>query len=99
MTIARFAGLLGAVATFALAAAGSARAPVGDRPVVRAPAGAVAGTADGAIRAFKGIPYAVPPVGGLRWRAPLPMPHQVLERPLGWAGVFRLFGLVRLRRG
>jgi hypothetical protein len=43
------------------------------------------------------------PVDHLRQRdlpdAPLPMPHQVLERPLGWAGVFRLFGLVRLRRG
>jgi hypothetical protein len=31
--------------------------------------------------------------------APLAMPHQVLERPFVWVGVFRLFGFVRFRRG
>lgn len=29
--------------------------------------------ADGAIRVFKGIPYAAPPTGSLRWRAPEPV--------------------------
>ena len=28
--------------------------------------------ADPRITAFKGVPFAVPPVGGLRWRAPQP---------------------------
>ena len=38
----------------------------------------VAGYVDG-IRVFKGIPYAQPPIGDLRWRAPKP--------PLAWEGV------------
>ncbi len=36
-------------------------------------------SADGAIRAFKGVPFAAPPVGDLRWKAPQPV------RP--WKGV------------
>jgi para-nitrobenzyl esterase len=41
--------------------------------------GAVRGTVDGALVSFKGIPYAKPPVGALRWRAP--------EAPAAWDGV------------
>lgn len=44
-------------------------------PLVNAPAGQVRGTSDGAIAVFRGIPYAQPPVGSLRWRAPQPLPR------------------------
>src|SRR5580704_9444184 len=47
--------------------------------IVRAPAGAVQGQIEGDLRVFKGIPFALPPVGERRWRTPSPMPQ--------WAGV------------
>jgi para-nitrobenzyl esterase len=39
-------------------------------PIVVAPAGAYMGSAEGDLRVFKGIPYAAPPVGELRWKPP-----------------------------
>jgi para-nitrobenzyl esterase len=41
---------------------------------VKTTAGLVAGTtnAGGDVRVFKGIPFAAPPVGALRWKAPQP---------------------------
>ena len=47
-------------------------------PIVHAPAGMVEGRAQGELRVFKGIPYALPPVGAARWTPPRPMPR--------WAG-------------
>src|SRR5579863_444799 len=47
--------------------------------VVHAPAGAVRGLATGGVRAFKGMPYALPPVGAARWKPPVPAP--------AWRGV------------
>ena len=51
------------------------------QPRVEAPAGALEGRFDGPIRVFKGIPYALPPVGARRWRPPGPMPRWQGVRP------------------
>jgi para-nitrobenzyl esterase len=48
-------------------------------PIVNSPAGKVEGRFEGTLRVFKGIPYALPPVGAARWKPPSPMPP--------WAGV------------
>ncbi|MGW0551712.1 carboxylesterase/lipase family protein [Streptomyces altiplanensis] len=40
--------------------------------VVTTTAGKVRGEADGTLRGFRGIPYAAPPVGALRWAPPRP---------------------------
>lgn len=64
----------------ALATASAACAQTGARmtsaaaPIVQAPAGPVQGTLQDRVRVFKGIPYAQPPVGALRWRATQPAP-------------------------
>lgn len=51
-----------------------------ETPVVDAPQGAVRGVrASEGGHAFRGIPYAVPPTGDLRWRPPVPVPD--------WQGV------------
>ena len=44
----------------------------GAAPIVSLDTGAVVGTNTGDTQSFKGIPFASPPVGKLRWRAPQP---------------------------
>lgn len=70
--------LLAAGAALALLA-GASTGSAQTAPVVTAPAGAVRGAAEGDILGFKGIPYAAPPVGDMRWRPPAPA--------AGWEGV------------
>ena len=41
---------------------------------VQTTGGTAEGTRDGDLAVFKGLPYAAPPVGALRWRAPQPAP-------------------------
>jgi para-nitrobenzyl esterase len=59
----------------ALAALGTANAAVED--AVRTDTGMVSGNASATpdVRVFKGIPYAAPPTGDQRWRAPKPAAH------------------------
>jgi para-nitrobenzyl esterase len=52
-------------------------APAGvkaDPREVHVASGALVGIASGSVISFKGIPYAAPPIGELRWRAPGPAP-------------------------
>ncbi|HEY2520209.1 MAG TPA: carboxylesterase family protein, partial [Streptosporangiaceae bacterium] len=72
-------------AAVALAATGVAAASTGNTgnadgtgagggrsPVVATAGGLLRGTTAGSDHEFLGIPYAAPPVGNLRWRAPQP---------------------------
>ena len=43
-------------------------------PIVKAPAGRVEGQTIGDLHVFKGIPYALPPVGSARWKPPVATP-------------------------
>lgn len=70
--------IIGLVAALSLVSTGGLQAQ--SAPVAaKTTAGALAGLRDGDVVSFKGIPYAVPPVGSLRWRAPQPA--------LAWTGV------------
>lgn len=57
------------LAAAALAFGAQASAP----PLVQTMDGMIAGAALSGVEAFKGIPFAAPPVGKLRWRAPQPV--------------------------
>ena len=70
MTSLTGAALAASLLSAAVPAAASA-APAG-APIVRAPDGAVAGSTQGKVRVFKGIPYAQAPIGPLRWKPPVP---------------------------
>jgi para-nitrobenzyl esterase len=77
------------LAALALVAATMAACPASaDQParpslqpsaIVHTQYGDLAGIIDGGVSAYKAIPYAAPPTGDLRWRAP--------QAPAGWTGV------------
>ena len=55
------------------------KAGAGAMPIVAVSSGELQGTQENGINVFRGIPYAAPPVGDLRWRAP----HDVQS----WKGI------------
>ena len=57
----------------------AAPSPTSAAPVVKVAQGEVQGAAADGVAVFKGLPFAAPPVGDLRWRAPQP--------PTKWPGV------------
>src|SRR5262245_24818821 len=70
--------LAGLVAVWTCAA--TALSPIAAAPPeIRTDKGRVAGVSGRSARVFKGIPFAAPPVGLLRWRAPQPV--------VAWDGV------------
>ncbi len=68
-----------AIAIAAALAASSFAIMSADSDTVKIEGGAVAGTIDRGVRVFKGMPYAAPPVGPLRWKPPQPV--------VAWSGV------------
>ena len=72
MRASKFAAFL-AVLTFAFTASAQTPQPVPTQ------AGLVQGKVEGDLTVYKGLPFAAPPVGDLRWRAPQP--------PVAWTGV------------
>ena len=63
------------ILSFALILTSSVSAAISDP--VRLDSGSISGNPadDAGVRAFKGIPFAAPPIGDLRWRAPQPAAH------------------------
>jgi para-nitrobenzyl esterase len=71
--------LAAAGATFAGPTAGAAASGSRGAPIVTTDGGAVRGVAVPGGYSFRGLPYAAPPTGNLRWRPPAP--------PADWRGV------------
>ncbi|HET9108122.1 MAG TPA: carboxylesterase family protein [Steroidobacteraceae bacterium] len=71
--------LTGLITFLPAAAACAAARALPPSVIVRVAQGKLAGLRQGPVNAFLGVPYAAPPIGRDRWRAPQPAPH--------WQGV------------
>ncbi len=67
------------LAALTLTAGAASAGASGGGPIVHIKGGAVQGVAVSSGYAFRGLPYAAPPTGDLRWRPP--------QRPASWHGV------------
>src|SRR6266576_3245356 len=67
------------IGTAILAAVGAARVPHQTSPRVTIDTGSLEGLDTAGVMVFRGIPYAAPPVGELRWKPP--------QSPAPWSGV------------
>ena len=76
---ARRRGWLGLICLALAAAPAAGQAPGHAAPRVHVQQGMLEGAAAQGVTTYKGIPYAEPPIGNLRWRPPVPA-H-------GWSGV------------
>ena len=97
-------GVLIGAALLGLAAMGGGSAA--QPPVVRVDSGELQGVVDDGVVSYKGIPFAAPPVGDLRWRPPQPVAPWTGVRQAAEFGADCMQGrfgppprLVRLRRG
>src|SRR5215510_9258945 len=72
--------LLGAVVAFGMASAPALAVDQSQNsqqggPVAQTAESPVSGLVNNGVYEFKGIPYAAPPIGELRWRPPQPVTH------------------------
>lgn len=61
------------IASLALVLLGATAAAAQQGPQVRTASGVLEGIDESGIKVFKGVPFAQPPVGDLRWKAPQPV--------------------------